>query len=230
MSAQAPGSGCRNWRIVGYQGAASCAGDQRQSASNRLSSQTGRPIAPARWATAVSTVMTRSRHATKAAVSAKSARSPATSVTFKRACGACMSAFASSVCSDTKLQPATSASGVSSLKGTDLRAWMILLIRSGLTPLDQHNPTRRPGRLRSLASQTATSSGKARRYGTSDGRSEGVLTPQAAGRLMIGHWNSHSGMSLPWSTTLRDVPDDPGKVRIRRINGAGTSNMMSPAS
>ena len=45
---------------------------QRQSGANGTKTQTGRPIAPARCASAVSTVMRRSHNASTAAVSLKS--------------------------------------------------------------------------------------------------------------------------------------------------------------
>jgi hypothetical protein len=69
---QSPMEGWRNSRIVGYQGLSFRSGSQRQSATNGSSTQTGLPIAPARWATAVSTAITRSRLAINAAVSVKS--------------------------------------------------------------------------------------------------------------------------------------------------------------
>ena len=74
------GFGCRKIVIVGYQGLSRRPVSQRQHGSKRSSSQTGLPSAPARWATEVSTEMTRSRLATSAAVSAKSPISPMQSV------------------------------------------------------------------------------------------------------------------------------------------------------
>ena len=52
----------------------------RQSGAKGKSIQTGLPIAPARWATAVSTEITRSRLAISAAVSAKSVSSEVQSI------------------------------------------------------------------------------------------------------------------------------------------------------
>uniref|UniRef100_A0ACD5GSU4 Uncharacterized protein n=1 Tax=Desertifilum tharense IPPAS B-1220 TaxID=1781255 RepID=A0ACD5GSU4_9CYAN len=69
---QSPGWGWRNRRIVGYQGVLSPCIIHRQSGEKHNSSQTGLPNVPARWATAVSTVMIKSSWAIAAAVSAKS--------------------------------------------------------------------------------------------------------------------------------------------------------------
>src|SRR6185312_6368766 len=68
-----PASFWRNSFIVGYHGESSRSSIHRQSARLGSSSHTGVPIAPARCATAVSTLITRSRFAIKAAVSTKSA-------------------------------------------------------------------------------------------------------------------------------------------------------------
>src|SRR5262249_24147957 len=67
---------CRKTRAVGYQGVVLPSRIQRQSGANGAKTQTGRPIAPARCAGAVSTVMRRSHSASTAAVSLKSASSP----------------------------------------------------------------------------------------------------------------------------------------------------------
>src|SRR5271170_2084512 len=77
-SSQSPSTVCRNSRAVGYQGLVSPPSVQRQSGAKGMSTQTGRPMAPARLATAVSTVMTRSQSAITAAVSLKSSSSPPT--------------------------------------------------------------------------------------------------------------------------------------------------------
>ena len=65
----------RNSRAVGYQGDSSVPSCQRQSGANGSRIHTGLPRAPARWATLVSTVMTRLNSATSAAVSSKLASS-----------------------------------------------------------------------------------------------------------------------------------------------------------
>ena len=69
---QSPGAFCRNNRMVLYQGVSFLPSIQRQSGVKGSKSHTGLAMAPARWATAVSTVMTRSRLCITAAVSAKS--------------------------------------------------------------------------------------------------------------------------------------------------------------
>ena len=66
---QFPRSRCRNSRIVGYQGLSLRSSSQRQSGAKGSATQTGTPSAPARWATAVSQVITRSRFIITAAVS-----------------------------------------------------------------------------------------------------------------------------------------------------------------
>ncbi len=68
--AQSPRAVWRKSRIVGYQGESSRPAIQRQSGSSESATQTGRPSAPARWATAVSDVTTRSRPSMTAATSA----------------------------------------------------------------------------------------------------------------------------------------------------------------
>ena len=68
-------SPCRCWRksrMVGYQGLSSRSRSQRQSGAKGSITQTGLASAPARCATAVSAVITRSRLAISAAVSARS--------------------------------------------------------------------------------------------------------------------------------------------------------------
>jgi hypothetical protein len=67
---------CRNWRTVGYQGVSSRSRNQRQQPLWRFINQTGLPRAPARCTTDVSTEITRSKFATRAAVSEKSSRPP----------------------------------------------------------------------------------------------------------------------------------------------------------
>ena len=69
--AQPPASVYRKRRRVGYQGLSSRSSIQRQSATAGSTTQTGTPMAPAQWATAVSAVTIRSRLIIAAAVSAK---------------------------------------------------------------------------------------------------------------------------------------------------------------
>ena len=72
---QSPERVCRYSRKVGYQRLHPSDRPQRQQVSCRFRSQTGFPSAAARCATAVSTLITRSRPVTRAAVSARSERS-----------------------------------------------------------------------------------------------------------------------------------------------------------
>ena len=77
----------RRWRksrMVGYQGVSSRSRSQRQSEENCTATQTGTPSAPARWASAVSGVITRSRLRIKAAASARSPSRRPRSTTGKR--------------------------------------------------------------------------------------------------------------------------------------------------
>ncbi len=69
--AQSPVAVCRNNRMVGYQGLSVRSSSHLHSAGKGNSSATALPIAPARWATEVSTEISRSSCATTAAVSAK---------------------------------------------------------------------------------------------------------------------------------------------------------------
>ena len=71
---QSPGFGCRKSRAVGYQRLSSRSSNQRQSTWNASKIQTGLRNAPAKCATAVSTVMTKSSCSIAAAVSARSAK------------------------------------------------------------------------------------------------------------------------------------------------------------
>ncbi len=68
---QSPLAVWRNSRMVGYQGQSSRPISQRQSGTCLSASQIGRPSAPARWATPVSELMTRSQLSRIAAVSRK---------------------------------------------------------------------------------------------------------------------------------------------------------------
>ena len=68
-SCQSPRRDWRNSRIVGYQGLSSRSSSQRQSGEKGNATHTGAASAPARCATAVSDVITRSRFSITAAVS-----------------------------------------------------------------------------------------------------------------------------------------------------------------
>ena len=71
-ASQSPGPGCRKSRAVGYHGLSVRTSCQRQSGANGSRIHTGLARAPARCATLVSTLTTRSSSATSAAVSSKS--------------------------------------------------------------------------------------------------------------------------------------------------------------
>lgn len=77
---QSPGVGCRNRRMLGYQGLSIRSSIHRQSGEKGSSTQTGLPMAPAKCATEVSTLMIKSRCAIAAAVSPKVIRSGARSI------------------------------------------------------------------------------------------------------------------------------------------------------
>src|SRR5262245_47756445 len=66
---QSPAAVWRNNRIVGYHGLSSQFKNQRHSGADASASQTGTANAPARWAIAVSELITRSRFFITAAVS-----------------------------------------------------------------------------------------------------------------------------------------------------------------
>ena len=76
---QSPRAAWRYSLTEAYQGLSEHSRDQRQSGWKGSNTQVGRPNAPARCATLVSTLMMRSRHAHTAAVSPKSRSSPDTS-------------------------------------------------------------------------------------------------------------------------------------------------------
>ena len=69
---QSLGADWRNSRMLGYQGESRRCMPQRQSGINGIRTQTGFPMAPAKWAAAVSTVISMSKWAKTAAVSSKS--------------------------------------------------------------------------------------------------------------------------------------------------------------
>src|SRR6266567_5653011 len=110
---QSPGFGWRKMRMVGYQGELSRSSIHRHSVSNRFSNQIGLPIAPARCATAVSTLMTRSRLATNAAVPAKSLSCDEKSCTTMPGGGDVACVLDGPTWRDTKSHPLTDASPAS---------------------------------------------------------------------------------------------------------------------
>src|SRR6185437_3306277 len=75
--AQSPGAGCRKSRMEGYHGESERPVIQRQSPSNGSSVHTGFPIAPAKCAITVSTVITRSILAINASAQSNPSSSPA---------------------------------------------------------------------------------------------------------------------------------------------------------
>ena len=110
----------RNRRAVGYQGLSSRPLSQRQSLFQGSSTQTGRPSAPARWATAVSTATIRSSASTAAAVSAKLVRPSDRSMTGKDTSILCRSA--SPTWRENSATPGTAASGARADKGMERMA------------------------------------------------------------------------------------------------------------
>jgi hypothetical protein len=140
-------------RMAGYQGVVLPCRGQRQHGSQRHISHTGRPIAPARCATEVSTEMTRSSAATIAAVSAKSATSPI---------GSNSPAARAPFCRLTHRTPGTASSGAACSKRMERAVSGCCeapLSRGG--PPAQTSPTRGRPSPGSRAAQRATSSGAA---------------------------------------------------------------------
>jgi hypothetical protein len=105
--------------MVGYQGVSSRPRSQRQSGANGRSVHTGLPRAPARWAAAVSTVITRSRPATSPATPRKSRRSDSwsTSATGEPS----IWRAASPPCKLCRTTPGTAASVENAPSGTERR-------------------------------------------------------------------------------------------------------------
>lgn len=109
----APGAGCRKSRAVGYQGLSSRFRSQIQSAAYCKRIHTGFPKAPARCATDVQVVMTRSSAVMAAAVSAKSSRCGERSTSRMPAGGLAACAAAGPFWREKKVTPLTAASGAS---------------------------------------------------------------------------------------------------------------------
>ena len=111
--------------MVGYQGLSSRSSSQRQSGANGRATQTGTPSAPARWAMAVSEVMTRSRFFMTAAVSMKapvvsSSRLPR-SVTGKRPATARSCSRPAALLQAEQVDAGTRASGANWVSGMERR-------------------------------------------------------------------------------------------------------------
>src|SRR6266550_4766885 len=158
--AQSPREGWRNSRIVGYHGLSLRSSSQRQSAAACSMSQTGTPSAPARCATIVSTVMTRSRAAIVAAVSATESEVNSAAIGGPSRVTRQLS-YAGPRCKLTNATPGTAASGARAPNVSE---------RSGFqSPAAQHKPTLRPANRASRQRAAAMSAGFARRYGTAAG-------------------------------------------------------------
>src|ERR1700685_985522 len=105
---QSPAIFWRKRRAVGYHGLSSRSRSQRQSGLRVSKIQTGLPSAPARCATAVSTVMTRSRLAIAAAGSAEALRLVERSMRL-RSIGISSNSFAAGpFCNEYKIAPGSS--------------------------------------------------------------------------------------------------------------------------
>ena len=147
----------RKRRIVGYQGLSSRPRNQRQSDTQGVISHTGLARAPARCATAESTVITRSSALMAAAVAAKPTRSGEMSV-MANSGWSLRSAARGPTCRLVDRTPlGVASSGFSWLSAIERRA---SLVCSGLPP--QARPTLNPGPARRLA-HCAASAGSARR-------------------------------------------------------------------
>jgi hypothetical protein len=178
-SPHCPARGCRNSRIVGYQGLSSRRVIHRQSAGSYISVHVGKPIAPARWATALSTDTTRSRFAITAAVSPKSVRSADRSgkpISLNTA----RSASGTGICNDTSRTPGMVANSRKPASAIDRRQ------SAELSLLPAHTrPTRTPSlptRRASSARQCARRIGAAARYGIGVGMVESSV-PNTQGML-----------------------------------------------
>ena len=88
---QSPSFSCRNRRALGYHGLSSRPSIHRQSGAAATRIHTGTPSAPATCATAVSTVITRSRWRIAAAVSPKSVSREPSEMTGLSAASAALS-------------------------------------------------------------------------------------------------------------------------------------------
>ena len=155
--------------MLAYHDVSSAPTRQRQSATCEMAHHTGRPVAPATCAIALSIVITTSSSASAAAVSARSTSSLARSCTCGNSASA---ATASPFCSDTKLTPGTDSSSRSALNG--IERW---LSRGWLGLPAQTRPTRGPGSARTLA---ATGRSVARRYPAASGTVSSVVPMRSA--------------------------------------------------
>lgn len=125
---------CLNILMLGYQLVLSPENPQRQQLSYLFSIQTGFPIAPAKWATAVSTLITRSRFCIIAAVSAKSEAK----ATLFRSLG---SVSSPSFCREWNSTPSTSKIGMMSFRDMLLLESIAALSARFLFPPLQQSPT-----------------------------------------------------------------------------------------
>src|SRR5689334_23235771 len=106
--------------MVGYHGVSLRSCIQRQSAGSERSVHTGLASAPARCATDVQIVMTRSSEWMIADVSARSRMREDRSISCSPGGGCAAAAEASPFCREKKRTPATEPSGANKLSGIDL--------------------------------------------------------------------------------------------------------------
>jgi hypothetical protein len=215
-ASHAPGARWRNSRAVGYQGLSSRSDNQRQSGRWASRIHTGLPSAPARCATDVSTVTTRSSAAMAAAMSAKSSMQPGSWRSDTTSAHSAICDSAGPFCSENSDTPSI-ASGASSRSGIDrcrFAAW------PGLP--DHTTPTvrRRRG---SRADQAATSARSIRRYGTRAGI-VGNSVPNANGRLSSDDRHLTRGLVQP-GVMISSTPSMP---RSSRSSFGCTSSTTRP--
>ena len=145
--------------MEGYQGLSLRSSNHRQQVSNRLSIHTGLPSAPARWQTAVSTLMTRSSPMISAAVSAQSFRRALTSCTGP--CGRSANCAAGNPSYRlTKEQPGTASNGFMSTRRIERRWSIDVMSGEGRDRPAHTTPIFSPDRLRRNVAQGAGSANK----------------------------------------------------------------------
>src|SRR6266849_10977363 len=109
--------------MLGYQGESSRSSSQRQSGTKGSATQTGTASAAAKWATAVSTVTTRSKADISAAISSQDAAGspgqPTGSSTVQLSFILLICSLPGPRCRLTSRTPSTSASGANCSKGTE---------------------------------------------------------------------------------------------------------------
>jgi hypothetical protein len=174
--AQSPGIGCRNNRAFGYHTVSARPSCQRQSGAYGSNIHTGRPMAPAKCATAVSTVINRSSAPNSAIVSVKSRSAGPASNTSGCPASCCCAAPR---CKDTSRSPLTARSGAKVAKCVErLRSFWCSGEPAQTMPMYFPGPGRAPAK---RARQAATLERATRKYGLAF-----VDFPQSRGRLDNG--------------------------------------------